>query len=231
YLGRIYIKDQFTLVVDSALPIDSRPFTCQVSAGPDGLSEGRTKVFVYCTQGSARAALRGIYLSASCAHAMQIANCTVERVFPRPAITWYKDNVLLNTSAEIDVKISMTSQKLDEGFISVTSTLKYVPKKADRISSYHCVVDYKMPGQARSKSSEKIRITLHYPAEEVELIVASPPLGIKERDDVQLRCLADASPPAMIAFFQDGVPIEQDAKKNWLFIQKVRRDRTGNYSC
>ncbi|XP_078726026.1 CD166 antigen-like [Lampetra fluviatilis] len=227
YLGRVSIKDEFTLVVDSALPIDSRPFTCQVSGGPDGLSEGRTKVFVYSEldvkiSGTAEP----VQLTGELT---EIANCTVAHVFPRPTITWYKDDVLLNTSA--DVKISIASQKLDQGFFSVTSTLKYVPKKADRISSYHCVVDYKMPGQARSKSSEKIRITLHYPAEEVELIVASPPLGIKERDDVQLRCLADANPPAMIAFFQDGVPIEQDTRKNWLFIQKVGRDRTGSYSC
>nr|XP_056703753.1 basal cell adhesion molecule [Euleptes europaea] len=240
YTDRIFMDDDYGLVIKAADVSDERAFTCRVTTGTAGDSVGTAQLKVYDPPESPEVKWSTRTLSVTGETAYEIAVCTSRNANPVPTIRWYKDDHPLQAPAEHKKDLYVVSRTVKEasGLHTVSSTLYLRPNKTDKDSHFRCQVTYAMPrGERHSLESESFQLTLHYFTENVQFSLDSPKI-IKEGDDVRLLCQGDGNPPPEYIFSKMEVMLAavypRDLGANpsgLLFLQQVTKDDSGTYRC
>ncbi|TWW75198.1 MUC18 Gicerin Melanoma cell adhesion molecule Melanoma-associated antigen, partial [Takifugu flavidus] len=202
YSGRIQVtsdKQASRLVIQEARLTDEKEFFCQINGMVAGSAEGKTQLRVFAPPQAP--VIEGVLTGISVTNEglSEVASCETLNGFPKPNITWYRNNTPLVTTPG-HVNVLMLGTRDSGGFYSVQSTLMYKVLKEDKDALFSCEVSFFVPGAIRTVESSSINITVHYPTTMVELWKESPQGLVKEGDTVELRCQGDGSPPPSFIF-------------------------------
>ncbi|NXE16287.1 MUC18 protein, partial [Lophotis ruficrista] len=233
YKGRLSVGEDKALSISRVTVQDTRTFVCHVGAGSHGVGENRTDLHVYSELPSPYGSTRCSRLSLP----SQIAQCVSRNSFPPPNITWHKNGEQLQPEEKM-VKIPTTRTRESSGLYTVSSTLFAHVTREDRNSLYHCTVHYWLRGQTRTVESQRVNVTVFYPAEHVKLQVMPSSTLVKEGDDVKLVCEADGNPAPVFSFFkreledkwQDLTSLA-DTNSGVLNLHDVSKSSSGLYRC
>ncbi|KAK2500115.1 hypothetical protein MC885_006123 [Smutsia gigantea] len=114
---------------------------------------------------------------------------------------------------------------------TMTSSLEYKSTKADIQMPFTCSVTYYGPSGQKTINSEQAVFDIYYPTEQVTIQVLPPKNGIKEGDNITLKCLGNGNPPPEeFLFYLPGQP-EGIRSSNAYTLTDVRRNATGDYKC
>ncbi|XP_027555232.1 cell surface glycoprotein MUC18 isoform X2 [Neopelma chrysocephalum] len=234
-------KDRLSVGEDKALSIskvtvqDDRTFVCQVGAGSSGVGESHTELSVYKVPETPVIEPNTGGISVLNSDNSEIAKCKSKNSFPPANITWHKNGEQLHLQ-ENQVMYGRTRES--SGLYTVTSTLFDTVTREDRDSRYHCTVHYWLRGQRHSLESQKVQITVFYPAEHLKLQVVPSSELVKEGDNVKLVCEADGNPPPVFSFFkrqQDNkwqeLPSLAEPDSGVLTLHGVDKSSSGLYKC
>ncbi|CAN9501083.1 unnamed protein product [Ophioblennius macclurei] len=235
YSGRIEVaadeRGGTRLLVRDVRLSDEREFFCQVNGLTAGNAEGKTHLRVFAPPQAP--VIEGVAAGISATNEMpsKVASCEARNGFPKPNITWYRNNVpLASTPGQVNVLILVTRES--SGFYSVQSTLEYKVAKEDRDARFSCEVSFFVPRAIRTTESHSVNVTVHYPTTMVELWKESPQGLVKEGDTVELRCQGDGSPPPPFTFSREQEPeVELESRGDVLILPAVSRKDSGLYQC
>ncbi|MEQ2276536.1 hypothetical protein XENORESO_009368 [Xenotaenia resolanae] len=205
---------------------DQVEFICHVKSLTDGTGEGRTQLRVFKTPEfpTIEGVKKGISVSDP---PSKIGTCEVKNGYPKPSLTWYRDNMpLRNIPDVVDIVHSVTTES--SGLFSVNSVLTMKVKKEDKNAAFYCEAKYLVPGTAKMTETEHINITVYYPATAVHMSVDSPKGKIREGDTVELHCSCDGNGPSQ------EFTIKKDSQKlgeTTAVLEKVTRLNSGVYEC
>uniref|UniRef100_A0A3B5MUH0 Ig-like domain-containing protein n=1 Tax=Xiphophorus couchianus TaxID=32473 RepID=A0A3B5MUH0_9TELE len=231
YSGRIEVtSDQRgnTLLIQNVQLSDEKEFFCQVNGQEAGNAERKTHLRVFAPPEAPE--IEGVPNGISVTNTMpsKVASCEVRNGFPKPNITWYKDSEPLVPKVNVIILVTRESR----GFYSVQSTLEYRTLKEDKDSHFSCEVSFSVPGAIRTRMSQSINVTVHYPTTMMELWKDSPQGLVKEGDTVELRCQGDGNPPPIYIFSKEQVRMERlFSPCDVLILPSVTRKDSGIYQC
>ncbi|KAM3616709.1 uncharacterized protein V6R79_022058 [Siganus canaliculatus] len=207
---------------------DEVEFICLIKSLSENSGEGQTKLKVF--EAPNRPTIEGVQTGVSVTDdsLSKIGTCEVKNGFPRPNITWYKNNMPLRpVPGEVEIHPRVTSES--SGLFSVQSDLSLKVVKEDKDNQFYCEVTYFVPGETRMTESDRINITVLYPSTAVSVWVESPKGKIKEGDSVELRCRGNGNAPSIITI------IHQLSGESWdgdfVVLDGVTRDNSGLYTC
>nr|XP_019952616.1 PREDICTED: cell surface glycoprotein MUC18-like [Paralichthys olivaceus] len=231
YSGRILVTPDpqgTVLTIQDVQLADEREFFCQVNGLAAGTAEGKTHLRVFAPPEAP--VIEGVLTGISVTKEVpsKVASCEAKNGFPKPNITWYRNNVPLKPDpGHVNVLILTWETK---GLYSVQSTLEYKVVKEDKDAHFSCEVSFSVPGAIRTVESNNVNVTVHYPTTMVELWKELPQGLVKEGDTVELRCQGDGNPPPFFNFSR-----EQDnelyGSGNTLTLSQVSRTDSGIYQC
>ncbi|XP_038146299.1 cell surface glycoprotein MUC18 isoform X2 [Cyprinodon tularosa] len=234
YSGRIEVtSDQkgTTLLIQNVQLSDEKEFFCQVNGLAAGYAERKTQLRVFAPPEAP--VIEGVTTGVSVSNIIpsKVASCEARNGYPKPNITWYKDNEPLTpTAGQVNVITLVTREST--GFYSVQSTLEYKLAKQDKDSRFFCEVSFSVPGDIRVMESHRINVTVHYPTTMVELWKESPKGLVKEGDTVELRCQGDGNPPPLFIFSKEQEPdVVLESRGDVLMLPTVSRKDSGIYQC
>uniref|UniRef100_A0A3B3IES1 Melanoma cell adhesion molecule a n=2 Tax=Oryzias latipes TaxID=8090 RepID=A0A3B3IES1_ORYLA len=234
YSGRIEVKleeKEAILVIRKVQLSDEREFFCQVNGLAAGTNESRTNLRVFHPPESPviEGALTGISVTKQ--GLSKVASCEVRNGFPKPNITWYKNEKYL-TPVPDKANILILVTRESSGFYSVQSTLDYKVEKEDKNSLFLCEVSFAVPGAIRTTNTRAINITVHYPTTTMKLWKELPQGLVKEGDTVKLGCQGDGNPPPHVIFNRGQEPNKVlNSSGNILTLTSVSRKDSGVYTC
>uniref|UniRef100_A0A3Q3B7L5 Melanoma cell adhesion molecule b n=1 Tax=Kryptolebias marmoratus TaxID=37003 RepID=A0A3Q3B7L5_KRYMA len=229
YSNRISVNvtvGEVVLTISDVQVEDNVEFICLVK----GLTEdmkGKTKLRVFAKPKppTIRGAQTGI--SVNEADLSLIGTCEVKNGYPKPNITWYKNNnPLRSTPNVVDVKSSVTQSS---GLYLVSSELKLKVEKEDKNALFYCEATYFVPGIAKMMETPPINITVLYPSTAVNIWVESPKGKIKEGDSVELHCRGNGNSPSMFSIRHTKSEAGWDV--DTLVLENVTRLHSGTYQC
>ncbi|NWU91641.1 MUC18 protein, partial [Upupa epops] len=233
---RMSVGEDWALSISRVTLQDAKTFVCQVGAGSHGVGEDRTELRVYKVPEDPEITANPAGISVQSSESSQIARCVSRNGFPAPNITWHKNGEQLEENGK--VKISLTRTRESSGLYTVTSTLFTPVTRQDRSSLYYCTVHYRQQGRARATESQKVNITVFYPAEHVKLQVMPSSALVKEGDDVKLVCEADGNPAPVFTFYKRGLEDSwqdlsflSDTSSGVLNLHDVNKSSSGLYKC
>uniref|UniRef100_H3CY45 Melanoma cell adhesion molecule n=1 Tax=Tetraodon nigroviridis TaxID=99883 RepID=H3CY45_TETNG len=219
------------LIIPEAALVDEKEFFCQVNGMAAGSMEGKTHLRVFAPPQAPviEGVLAGI--AASSDGLSKVASCEALNGFPKPNITWYRNNApLVSTSGQVNVLTLLIKEF--GGFYSVQSTLMYKVLKEDKDAHFFCEVSFFVPGAIRTLQSGSVNVTVHYPTTMVELWKDSPQHLVKEGDTVELRCQGDGNPPPSFSFNREQEPdVDLQNSGDVLVLTSVTRKDSGIYQC
>ncbi|TNM84494.1 hypothetical protein fugu_008672 [Takifugu bimaculatus] len=163
YSGRIQVtsdKQASRLVIQEARLTDEKEFFCQINGMVAGSAEGKTQLRVFAPPQAP--VIEGVLTGISVNQRRAVASCETLNGFPKPNITWYRNNTPLVTTPG-HVNVLMLGTRDSGGFYSVQSTLMYKVLKEDKDALFSCEVSFFVPGAIRTVESSSINITVHYP--------------------------------------------------------------------
>ncbi|XP_041657820.1 cell surface glycoprotein MUC18 [Cheilinus undulatus] len=233
YTGRINMtKDEHgtQLTIRNIQLSDEREFFCQVNGMAAGNAEGKTYLRVFAPPEAP--VIEGVPAGISVTKEVpsKIASCEARNSFPKPNITWYRNNVPLIPEQGYVKVWTLVSQS--NGFFSLQSTLEYRVVKEDKDAHFSCEVSFFVPGAIRTVESNSINITVHYPTTMVELWKDSPQGLVKEGDTVELRCQGDGNPPPSFIFNREQeLDVDLESSGDVLILSPVSRKDSGIYQC
>ncbi|XP_053277966.1 melanoma cell adhesion molecule b isoform X2 [Pleuronectes platessa] len=217
------------LTINPVKLMDELEFICHIKSLTDGTGEGRTKLRVFETPNLPTIDATRTGISVSKSGLSKIGVCEVKNGFPKPNVTWYRDNTPLhNVKDEVDVVSTTTTES--SGLFSVKSELSLQVKKEDKDAEFYCEVNFFVPGETRMTETNRINITVHYPATAVSLWVESPKGEIKEGDSIEFHC-SDNGNSAFTSFTisdERGDPI---VDTDVMVLYNVTRRNNGVYYC
>ncbi|XP_062450483.1 cell surface glycoprotein MUC18 isoform X2 [Rhea pennata] len=237
YKGRLSVGNDNALSVARVAVQDARTLVCQVGAGGHGAGENRTELRVYkIPEAPEIVASRG-GISVQSRDIPQVASCVSRNSFPPPNITWHKNGEQLQAE-ENKVKIPEIVTRESSWLYTVSSSLFAYVTREDRDSLYHCTVHYWLRGQRHAVESQRVKVTVFYPAQHVTLRVLPSPALVKEGDDVRLVCEADGNPAPVFSFYKreledswQDVTSLADTSTGVLNLQDVKKSSSGLYRC
>ncbi|XP_062263093.1 cell surface glycoprotein MUC18 [Platichthys flesus] len=209
---------------------DEREFFCQVNGLEAGAGEGKTYLRVFAPPEAPviEGVLTGISVTKE--GPSKVASCEVTNGFPKPNITWYRNNVPLTPDPGNVNVLSLTWET--KGLYSVESTLEYKVVKEDREALFSCEVSFSVPGAIRTVESNTINITVYYPTTMVELWKEAPRGLVKEGDAVELHCQGDGNPPPSFIFSREQeVDFDVPVLGHVLALAAVTRKDSALYQC
>ncbi|KAM9348206.1 cell surface glycoprotein MUC18 [Symphorus nematophorus] len=234
YSGRINVtldKQGTQLTIEDVKLYDEREFFCQINGLAAGNAEGKTHLRVFAPPEAP--VIEGVQTGISVTNESpsKVASCEARNAFPKPNITWYRNNLpLVPASGRVNVLILVTRESSD--FYSVQSTLEYKVTKEDKDALFSCEVSFFVPGAIRTVESNGVNITVHYPTTMVELWKESPQGLVKEGDTVELRCQGDGNPPPPFIFNREQeLDVELESRGDVLILSPVSRKDSGIYQC
>ncbi|XP_056468170.1 melanoma cell adhesion molecule b isoform X3 [Gadus chalcogrammus] len=208
---------------------DEVDFICLVKSLTDGNDQGKTqlRVFEKPAHPIIKSVDKDIWFNNE--EPVKIGSCEAKNGYPRPNITWYKDNTPLSN---VPNEVSVVSQVAtgSSGLFSVESELSLKVVKEDQGSEFYCEVNYQIIGGFGMLESEKKKIRVSYPSDEVNLWVKSPKRDIKEGDTVEFECLGNGNPQPLVTF-RNREMVELNAINNVLELRNVSRLDSGLYEC
>ncbi|XP_063060102.1 cell surface glycoprotein MUC18 isoform X2 [Engraulis encrasicolus] len=218
-----------TLTIHSARLADEREFFCQVNGMAAGNGERKTHIMVFDPPEGP--IIEGVPSGISVGHLSKVASCEARKGYPKPNITWYRDETpLIPTNGEINVVTLVTREA--SGYYTVQSDLQYKVSKEDKDTLFSCKVSYFVPGGVRTAPSPAVNITVHYPTTTIELWREVPKGLVKEGDTVELRCQGDGNPPPPFTFNREQQPeVELESSNAELVLREVTRRDSGVYQC
>ncbi|XP_030007664.1 melanoma cell adhesion molecule b isoform X1 [Sphaeramia orbicularis] len=221
-------EGEVVLTIRDVQQRDEVEFICLVKSLTDGIAEGRTKLKVFALPDSPT--IEGVQTGISINEASppKIGICEVKNGFPRPNITWYKNNTPLhNIPGEVRLVPSTTSES--SGLYSVTSELYMKLVKEDKDNYFYCEVTYFVPGAKMMVETNRINVTVLYPSTAVKVWVESPKGEIKEGDTVEIHCSGNGNTAAEIKItHRDN---ETSTEDGVLVMKSVTRAHSGVYFC
>ncbi|XP_050179175.1 cell surface glycoprotein MUC18 isoform X4 [Myiozetetes cayanensis] len=234
YKERLSVGEDKALSISKVTTQDARTFVCQVGAGSSGVGENRTELHVYKVPETPEIEPNPAGISVQSSDNSLIARCESKNSFPPPNITWHKNGEQLQLQ---DSQVKYTRIRESSGLYTVTSTLFAPVTREDRDSRYHCTVHYWLRGQRHALESQKVQITVFYPAEHLTLQVVPSSALVKEGDNVKLVCESDGNPPPVFSFFKKELDDWQDL--SWLAdpnsgvltLHGVNKSSSGVYKC
>ncbi|XP_044226139.1 cell surface glycoprotein MUC18 isoform X3 [Thunnus albacares] len=234
YSGRIDVtsdKHGSRLIIQDVQLSDEREFFCQVNGLAAGNAEGKTHLRVFAPPEAP--VIEGVLTGISVTKELpsKVASCEARNGFPKPNITWYRNNMpLMTVPGHVNVLILVTRER--SSFYSVQSTLEYKVVKEDKDAHFSCEVIFFVPGAVRTVESNSVNITVHYPTTMAELWKESPQGLVKEGDTVELRCQGDGNPPPPFIFNREQEPdVDLESRRDVLFLSSVSRKDSGIYQC
>ncbi|XP_041850095.1 melanoma cell adhesion molecule b isoform X6 [Melanotaenia boesemani] len=208
---------------------DQLDYICAVKGLTDGSGEGRTKlrVFVKPEPPTIEGVQNGISVNEEVTSL--VGSCEVKNGYPRPNITWYKDNMPLRINKnEVEVESTVTTQS--SGLFSVKSELKKKIVKEDKDALFYCEVTYFVAGSTMMSETRQINVNVLYPSTAVKIWVESPKGKIKEGDSIELHCKGDGNNPSslfLIKYLKGNANWENDT----VLLENVTRQNSGVYEC
>ncbi|XP_060928702.1 melanoma cell adhesion molecule b isoform X2 [Limanda limanda] len=205
---------------------DELEFICFIKSLTDGKGEGRTKLRVFETPKFPTIDAVRTGISVSETGLSKIGVCDVKNGFPKPNVTWYRDNTPLHNVPD-EVKVISSTTTESSGLFSVKSELSLQVTKEDKDAEFYCEVNYFVPGETRMTETNRINITVHYPATAVSLWVESPKGKIKEGDSIEFHCHDNGNSASSFTITDErGDPIEESK-----VLKNVTRRNNGVYNC
>ncbi|XP_037123557.1 melanoma cell adhesion molecule b isoform X3 [Syngnathus acus] len=206
---------------------DQLEFICLIKSLTDGVSEGRTKLLVFERPNfpTIEGVQTGVFADED--SLSKIGSCEVKNGFPKPNITWYRNNAPLRVSDVVNVVASTTIES--SGLFSVRSELSLKVMKEDKDAQFYCEVTYLVPGGTRMTETNPINITVYYPSTAVHVWVESPKGKIKEGDSIIFNCHGNGNMPSSV-FVKHGTT-EYEVQSNMLVLENVTRLQSGDYEC
>lgn len=230
--GRVSIDENFALNIAAVQPFDELVYYCQVTAGAAGVGDASTMLKVFFAPEKPELTSptsQSIFVGGTTSS--EIGKCVTMNGHPMPRIIWYKDEQPLPEVKDRQEKTYMVPAVVKEasGLFTIMSTLYMQPTKADKDSVFHCVVEYKMPGeQIKQNNSDTIKINLNYPSETATFVLVNTD-PVKEGDTVTMKCETDGNPQPDFDFSKDDKAIT--GQDGLLVLKSVKRTDSGQYNC
>nr|XP_055052436.1 melanoma cell adhesion molecule b isoform X2 [Misgurnus anguillicaudatus] len=240
YRGRINIshsddvnesRGSIILTIDDVQLSDEAEFICTVHNLSEDHSEGRTWLQVFNSPSFPVIVGTHSGISVTEEKPSKVAECKVDNGYPKPNITWYKNNFPLHSGAG-DVKINEKVTKNPSGLLTVESELLLKVVRDDEDAKFYCEVNYFLPYEKRMTESDTINITVHYPTTHVTMSINPPEKLFKEGDTVEIRCKGNGNPQPIFTFRH--IRHEEDlldSENDLLILDDVRRSHSGTYVC
>ncbi|XP_042332086.1 cell surface glycoprotein MUC18 isoform X2 [Sceloporus undulatus] len=233
FKDRLSITPNFSLKISDVVLQDAKVYVCQVGLGSLGTGENRTELRVSKAPETPVIQKTDGGIMASDSENYEIAKCISRNGFPASTITWYKDEEHLTENGQ-DIDIRIAHIKESSGLITVQSTLLAQVTKEDRKAHFHCQVNYSLAGINKTSKSESFQINVHYPSENISLVIDTQSPMVKEGDNVTLRCEADGNPAPEYTFTKIKEGNEEDLPDilgGKLSFHDVNRNDSGIYVC
>ncbi|XP_041795897.1 melanoma cell adhesion molecule b isoform X2 [Chelmon rostratus] len=208
---------------------DELEFICLIGSVTGEAGEGRTKLRVFETPDLPTIESVQTGISVSEDSLSKIGTCEVKNGFPKPNITWYRNNTPLRTAQDV-VKVVPSITSESSGLFSVKSELSMKVVKEDKDDVFYCEVTYFVPGGTRMTETNRVNITVYYPSTAVSIWVESPKGKIKEGDSIELHCRGNGNTPSSIISIKH-TKTDQTWEGNVLVLRNVTRLNTGDYTC
>ncbi|XP_061754995.1 cell surface glycoprotein MUC18 isoform X2 [Nerophis ophidion] len=234
YSGRIQVtsdQQETLLTIQKVQLSDEREFFCSVNALNAGYSDEKTHLRVFAEPDAP--VIQGVQTGISVTNEMpsKVATCEVRNGFPKPNITWYRNDMALVPAAGL-VNVRTDDSLESSQLYSILSTLEYKVQKEDKDANFSCEVSFFVPGAIRTVESGNVGVSVHYPTTMVELWRESPQRLVKEGDTVELRCHGDGNPPPTFIISREQDPdVDLEAQSSVLVLQAVSRKDSGIYQC
>ncbi|XP_055370132.1 cell surface glycoprotein MUC18-like isoform X2 [Betta splendens] len=222
-------RGDVVLTIHNVRVQDELEFICVVKHLVGEVAEGRTQLRVF--DAPDRPTIEGVTtgLSVNDIDKAKIGVCEVKNGYPRPNITWYRNEMPLRNSDDVEVIPRVTVES--SGLISVSSELHMKVAMEDKDSKFYCEVNYFVPGMVRMMETDRISINVLYPSTVLTLWVESPTRKIKEGDTVRLHCAGNGNSPASFSVGPVNGSQTEVEKPYVLVLEKVTRGDGGQYQC
>ncbi|KAM4742948.1 melanoma cell adhesion molecule b isoform 2-T2 [Anableps anableps] len=232
YTDRITVNNtgttgQVVLTISDVKLSDEVDFICHVQIIGEGTGEGRTKLRVFKAPDypTIEGMENGISVNDE---AKKIASCKVKNGYPKPEVTWYKDNTPLRTTPDV-LNFEYRTTTGSSGLYSVESDLIMKVKKEDKDAVFYCEIRFFVPGAEKMFETNRINITVYYPPTAAKMWVESPKNKIKEDDTVELHCASNGNNPAQE--FTIKTPNRSPSSAKIMVMKNVSRLDSGVYEC
>ncbi|XP_051253833.1 melanoma cell adhesion molecule b isoform X1 [Dicentrarchus labrax] len=233
FTDRISMNDtgatkQVVLSISNVQVHDEVEFICFIDSIGEGDGEGRTKLKVFEIPENPTIEAVGTGISSNQNSLSKIGTCQVKNGFPKPNITWYRNNTpLRNVHDEVKVETSTTTES--SHLFSVKSELSLKVVKEDKDVLFYCQITYFVPGGLKMTETDRINVTVFYPSTAVNVWVESPKGKIKEGDTIELHCRGNGNNPSEISISHEGSGKSWDTEM--LVLENVTLINSGVYQC
>ncbi|XP_065137265.1 melanoma cell adhesion molecule b isoform X2 [Paramisgurnus dabryanus] len=239
YMGRLNVTHSYDvnesrgsiiLTIDRVTLNDEAEFICTVYDLSKDYSEGHTLLQVFNPPSFPVIVGTHSGISVTEEKPSKVADCKVDNGYPKPNITWYKNNFPLHSAAG-DVEISEKETKNPSGLFTVESELLLKVVREDEDVKFYCEVNYFLPGEKRMTESDPINITVHYPTTHVTMSINPPEKLFKEGDTVEIRCKGNGNPQPIFTFMHNNKGLLESSDNDFLILDDVKRSDSGTYVC
>ncbi|XP_070685363.1 melanoma cell adhesion molecule b isoform X2 [Pempheris klunzingeri] len=220
---------EVVLTISNVQLTDELEFICLIKGLTDGVAEGRTNLKVFETPD--RPTIDGVQtgISVNEEAPSKIGACEVKNGYPKPNVTWYRNNTPLHSTPGV-VNIVPSTTTESSHLYSVRSELSMKVEKEDKDAQFYCEVSYFVPGETRMTETKRINITVYYPSTALSVWVESPKGKIKEGDSIELHCHGNGNTPSSVISIKHAQD-DTTWDTSMLVLPNVTRLNSGVYQC